>query len=142
MRLARPLCAASRASRAARDEFVSALDAAIQTHATAGVVGTILLLVGASWVFGELTSAFNIIWYVEEPAGGGPLEFLRSPLCSFALVLVVAVLLLVSLLIYAGMTAFSTFTATLPGGGLVGSLVRFAINLGVLTLLFALLFRV
>ncbi|PLS78687.1 MAG: hypothetical protein CYG59_17200, partial [Chloroflexi bacterium] len=124
-----------------RDDFVSALAAASQTHATTGVLGAITLLLGASWVLGELVSAFNIIWEVEAPTSGGPFAFLHAPVFSVALVLIVAVLLLTFMLVSAALTAFVTFTATLPGAAIVGSLVQVVLNLGVLTLLFALVFR-
>ncbi|HEX6287649.1 MAG TPA: YihY/virulence factor BrkB family protein [Herpetosiphonaceae bacterium] len=124
-----------------RDDFVNALEAAQKTRSASGIVGTVTLILGASWVFGELVSAFNIIWGVEAPSQGGPLEFLRATFFSFALVLAGAFLLLVSMIVSAILTALGEFMHTLPGGVIVWSLVQLAINLGVLTLIFALLFR-
>ena len=124
-----------------RDEFVATLEAAIQSRRASGIIGTATLLLGASWVFGELVSAFNIIWDVEPPAAGGPWTFMRATLFSFSLVLAVAFLLLVSLIISAAVAALGTYTESLPGGGVVHAIVQTAINLVVLTLIFALLFK-
>jgi membrane protein len=124
-----------------RDDFVKALEAAQATRSPSGIVGTITLILGASWVFGELVSAFNIIWGLQAPSRGGPLEFLRSTFFSFALVLAGAFLLLVSMIISALVTALGKFMQAMPGGVMVWSIAQFTINLCVLTLIFALLFK-
>jgi membrane protein len=124
-----------------RDEFVSALDAAIQTRRASGIIGTIMLILGSSWVFGELVSAFNIIWGIEAPSEGGPWEFLRTTVTSFALVLAAVFLLLVSMVVNGALTAVTAFTSSLPGGVIVREVARQGITLSVLTLIFALLFR-
>jgi membrane protein len=124
-----------------RDEFLYALRATEQRQATVGVIGGILLLLGAAWVFGELVSAFNIIWQVQPPAGGGPLEFMRVTLFSFALVLSGTFLLLVSLIINAALTTLATLLYTLPGGVALWGGLQTVINLGLLTVVFALLLK-
>ncbi len=124
-----------------RDDFMTALDAAAKTRRTSGIIGTVTLVLGASWVFGELMSAFNIIWDVERPAGGGPLEFLRSTVFSFALVLAVAFLLLVSMVVNAALAALAAFARALPGGVIVSGMTQVALTLIVLTVIFALLFK-
>jgi membrane protein len=124
-----------------RDEFLYALQVTEKRQATLGVVGSLLLLLGASWVFGELVSAFNIIWGVQQPQQGGPLEFLRMTFFSFALVLAGAFLLLVSMIISAVLTALGLFFEGLPGGRLLWGTLQTLFNLGVLTLIFALLLR-
>ena len=71
--------------------------------AIATLASLLTLLLGASSVFGELQSALNRIWRVPNPATGGILRnFLRGRLLSFAMVLGLGFLLLLSL-------AFSTF---------------------------------
>ncbi len=124
-----------------RDDFVMALEAAIQTRRASGIVGTATLLLGASWVFGELVSAFNIMWNVESSTEGGIIEFFRITLFSFALVLSGAFLLLVSMIMSAILTALGSFATTLPGGIVVWRISQLMINFGVLTLIFALLFK-
>jgi membrane protein len=124
-----------------REDFLLALEAAQSTRRASGIIGSITLLLGASWVFGELVSAFNIIWGLQAPSRGGPLEFLRATVFSFALVLAGAFLLLVSMIISAVLTALGRFMQTLPGGVTVWSVAQIGINLCVLTLIFALLFK-
>lgn len=124
-----------------RDEFVSTLEAVIKTRRSSGLFGSVALIAGASWVFGELVSAFNIIWGVEAPWRGGPLEFLRLTFFSYALILVAAFLLLVSLIINAALTLLGQFLATLPGGVVLWGAVQVVLNLSVLTFIFALLFK-
>jgi membrane protein len=124
-----------------RDEFVQTLDAVQQSRHSSGIIGAITLLLGASWVFGELVSAFNIIWGLQAPARGGPLQFLRATLFSFALMLSAAFLLLVSMIVNATLTALGVLLANLPGGALAWGIASLAINLVVLALLFALLLK-
>jgi membrane protein len=135
------LDALSRVTGGFHDEFVQALTAAQSTRRTTGAIGVVVLLVGASWVFGELVSAFNIIWGLQPPERGGPLQFLRSTVFSFALVLASAFLLLVSMVIDAVLTALGNFMLALPGGMLLWSLLHGVFSMIVLTLLFAVLLK-
>lgn len=124
-----------------RQEFLATLEAAQQTRRASSIVGVATLILGASWVFGELVSAFNIIWRLEAPSQGGPLEFLRATFFSFALVFAGVFLLLVSLIISAVLTAISNWLELLPGGGMLWWLAHSAFNLVALTLIFALLLK-
>ena len=124
-----------------RDEFLSALDAIQQSRRASGVIGAIVLFLGASWVFGELVSAFNIIWQLQAPARGGPLQFLRATVFSFALVLAGAFLLLAAMIVSAVLAALGALLQELPGGPLLWGVVSATINLGVLTGIFALLLK-
>jgi membrane protein len=124
-----------------RDEFVQTLEIVQQSRSTSGIVGAITLLLGASWVFGELVSAFNIIWGLQAPERGGPLQFLRATIFSFALVLAAAFLLLVSMIVSAVLTALGAILAALSGGVLLWSMASAIINLFVLMMIFALLLK-
>lgn len=70
----------------------------------ASVIGVITLLVGASGVCGELQSALNKIWEVPAKIG-----LIRARFFSFAMVLGVGFLLLVSLVISAALAALGKF---------------------------------
>ncbi|MBC8077733.1 MAG: YihY/virulence factor BrkB family protein [Chloroflexales bacterium] len=124
-----------------RDEFIAVLTAVEQSRATSGIVGAVALLLGASWVFGELLSAFNIIWGVEAPAGGGPGAWVRMTFFSFGLVFAGAFLLLVSMVVTAVLTAIGIWMSALPGGALLWTIMHLVIQLVVLTLLFAALLK-
>jgi membrane protein len=74
----------------------------------ASVLGLLTLLFGASSVFGELQAALNKIWNASPSDDVGVMSILRSRLFSFAMVLALGFLLLISLL-------FSTMLAALSG---------------------------
>jgi membrane protein len=112
----------------------------------AGIVGSILglivLLFGASGVFGELESALNSMWEVKPRPGRGIRGMLRDRLFSFAMVMGVAFLLLISLVVSAVLSAVGRFlSSALPGGELVWQGLNLAISLAVVTGLFALTFK-
>lgn len=109
----------------------------------ATVVGIVALLFGASGVFGQLQDALNTIWNVEPKQGRGIGGFIKDRFLSFAMVLGVGFLLLVSLVLNTFLATLGNwFQAALPGGGLVWGVVNFVIALAVTTLIFALIFRV
>jgi membrane protein len=110
--------------------------------AIGSIVSVVVLLFGASGVFGELQSALNTIWEVKPKPGLGLKGFLRARLFSFTMVLSVAFLLLVSLVLSTGLSAVgSFFEHKLPGGALLWGGVNFLISFAVITGLFGLIFK-
>jgi membrane protein len=114
---------------------------------SSGILGTVvglgIALFGASGVFGELQGTLNAIWDVDSKPGRGVWGFVHDRFFSFALVLGVAFLLLVSLVVSAGLAAVGAyFSHTLPGGQDVWQVLNFVISLGVTTVLFALIYKV
>jgi membrane protein len=75
----------------------------------ASVLGVLTLLFGASSVFGELQSALNKIWNAKPREDAGVLTLVRSRLFSFAMVLALGFLLLVSLVFSAVLTLVSAY---------------------------------
>lgn len=107
------------------------------------VIGIAVLLFGASGVFGELQTSLNTIWEVEPKPGRGLLGLIKDRFFSFTMVLGVAFLLLVSMILSAGIASFGTLVqARLPGGEALWAVINFAISLGIITLLFALIYKV
>jgi membrane protein len=108
----------------------------------ATIVGIVLLLMGASGVFGQLKDALNTIWEVKPKPGQGILATLQQRFLSFTMVLGTGFLLLISLVVSAGVAAFGNWlNSFLPGGEIVGQIVNFVLVLAVITLMFALLFK-
>ncbi len=106
------------------------------------VIGLVVLLFGASGVFGELQSALNTVWQVAPKPGRGVWGVIKDRFFSFSLVVVVAFLLLVSLVISAALTwVGQAFEKSLPGGAFVWQILNFGISLAVVTALFALMFK-
>lgn len=110
--------------------------------AIATIIGVILLLFGASGVFGQLQSALNTIWEVKPKPGQGIRSFLVSRFLSFAMVLVIGFLLLVSLLLSSLLAAVSYFfNGLMPGLPILGQVINFLISFGVITVLFASIYK-
>ncbi|HLH31464.1 MAG TPA: YihY/virulence factor BrkB family protein [Terriglobia bacterium] len=108
----------------------------------AGLVGVAILLFGASGVFTELQEALNAIWEVK-PKEDGLKGLLKGRFTAFTMVLGTCFLLLVSLIISSIVSAMSaTFSAWLPGGAAVGHLLENVAAFIVITVLFAMIFKV
>lgn len=109
----------------------------------ATIIGIVILLFGASGVFGELQSAMNTIWEVTPRPDRGIMGTIRDRFFSFTMVLGIGFLLLVSLVISAGLAALDEFlTGLLPEAVILMQVLNFLISFGVFTLLFALIFKV
>lgn len=108
------------------------------------VIGAVTLLVGATAVFAQLQESLNSIWRVAaKPSRSGIAVLLIRRLMSLALVLTVGFLLLVSLVLSTGLTAliqFAEYLIDVPPLAL--RLADIGINLGVITVLFAMIFKV
>jgi membrane protein len=109
----------------------------------ATVIGLVTLALGATGVFTELRSALNAIWEVPPPPKTGLLGAVRERVASFAMVLAVGFLLLVSLVISAALSALGGYLGRLLPGGTVVLLqvLNVVVSLVVITVLFALLFK-
>ena len=75
----------------------------------ASVIGILTLLFGASSVFAELQSALNKIWEVKPKVNVGVYGLIKSRLFSFAMVLAIGFLLLVSLVFSAALAALGKY---------------------------------
>jgi membrane protein len=106
----------------------------------AAIVGVFTLLMGATAVFVELQDALNATWDVPRSPRRGLWTFVRQRLLSLAMVFSLAFLLLVSMIVTAALSAI-TDRLDLGGVAVVGVLVHFVVNVGVTTLLFAVLFK-
>ncbi|MEO5365874.1 MAG: YihY/virulence factor BrkB family protein [Magnetococcus sp. WYHC-3] len=76
-----------------------------KTGAWATVMAAITLFIGATGVFVQLQNALNSIWMVRRKPGRGVRHFIKARLLSFALIVGIGFLLLVSLVLSAGLTA-------------------------------------
>ncbi len=106
------------------------------------VVGVIVLLFGASGVFGELQGALDTIWEVAPKPGRGLKGVVKDRLFSFAMVMGVAFMLLVSLLLSTALAAVGSYLGSaLPGGESVWQVLNFLISVAVVSGLFAVMFK-
>ena len=116
------------------------------SSALAVVVGIGALVFSASGAFLSLQEGLNNAWEVRpDPRRGGIRSFLFKRLLSLGLVLTIAFLLLISLVISGLLSAFGHLLSAFLPGGLSGALLQglnWLLSFGVLTGLFALMFRV
>jgi len=112
--------------------------------AIATLVGVGLLIVGATTVFAELQNALDRIW--RAPAAkqrSGLWELLRARLLSFGLVLGIAFLLMVSLVVSAGLSAFARWWSPLFGAWeILAHLTDVLVSLGMTTVMFAMIYKI
>ena len=109
----------------------------------ATIFGVITLLLGASGVFGQLQEALNIIWDVKPKPGRSLITFVKARFISFAMVLVIGFLLVVSSLISTLLHAVAHFIRHLiPSIEFLGQSLDFILSFIVVTLLFASIYKV
>ncbi len=111
----------------------------------ATAIGFLVLFFGASGVFVELQDSLNTIWKVMPRPGRPIREIVRERLLSFTVILGTGFLLLVSLVISAALVALGGIfkpVANLPGGAALWQALNFIISLGIITLLFAMIYKV
>ena len=121
------------ASEKARTEF---------SGLSATVISLTTLLFGATAVFAELQNALNTVWNVRLKPGLGWKAVIRTRLLSFAMVLGIGFLLLLSVIASATLSALSSFlqeSLTIPAFFLHS--VNFAVSFGLITVLFAMTYK-
>ena len=107
---------------------------------TAALVGVGLLIVAALGVVVQLKDAMNTIWEVEDERDSGVWSYIRTYLISLAGILALGFLLAISLILSTAISAISVQLG-MEGEGLFWQVVEAAVSLGVLTVLFALMFK-
>ena len=129
-------------------ESASAIQTVVKTTYRPGegigstVLGIVALLFGASGAFTELRDSLNLIWDAPQRAGSGILNEVRSRFFSFAMVLVIGFLLLVSLSISAALAAVGKFFGELlPMPAFILEIFNFSFSFVSITFLFALIFK-
>lgn len=109
----------------------------------ATIIGFAVLLAGASGVFLELRDTLNYIWEVPVKEGGGFMTILRYRFFSFALVLGIGFLMMVSLALSALIQAAGTLASqhiSIPPPVLEG--INIVVTFLVTSFLFALIYRI
>lgn len=112
---------------------------------TAATIGVITLLVGATSVFAEIQDSINTIWGLKaKPGKQGILLLLKNRLLSFGVIGALGFLLLVSLAVTAIIEGLNErLLARFPDVSVILMYVlNLVITLGVITLLFAVIFKV
>lgn len=105
----------------------------------ATIVSAVVLIVSSGSVFGELQDALNTVWEVKPKPGRAWWTIIRERFFSYMLVLGACFLLLVSLIISAALAGVTRWLH--PGQSIAWSILYFLISIGVVTCLFAMLFK-
>jgi len=109
----------------------------------ATLVGGAALLIGASGVFGQLQASLNRIWKVEVAAGHTMKRLIVNRFLSFGFTLAMGFLLLVSLLISTAVAFIVNWVGGLsPELVVLAKMADFVLSLGIITVLFTLIFSV
>ena len=107
------------------------------------VIGIIALLFGAGGVVGQLQTSLNKIWGVTPKPDQGVSGFVRQRFVSFAMILGIGFLLLVSLAMSALLTGLTQLMGTLLGGtALVAHLLDVVVSFLFVTTLFAMIYKI
>jgi membrane protein len=108
----------------------------------ATIIGIITLVVTASGVFGEMQTALNAIWK-SKPKGTTVSRLIRARAASLALVAAMGFLLMVSLVVSTGLTAFGNYlNSILPFGKVILTVLNVVVSLMLISFLFAAIYKV
>ena len=111
---------------------------------TATIIGVVLLLIGATTVFGELQDDLDRIWRAPKRTDdGGIFGLIRTRVLSFGMILGIGFLLIVSLVFSAGLAALGKWWAPIFGGmALLGNVVNVVLSFVLLTFAFAMIYKI
>lgn len=130
------------------EQGAKAIEATIQSarRETLGAAGTALAIIplvfGLWGVFGELQDGLNTIWGVTPKPGRGVIDIIKARFWSFAMVVGIGFLLLVSLVLSAWLAAVSTYISyLLPMPASALEAVNFVVSFVAITGSFALIFN-
>jgi membrane protein len=108
----------------------------------ATTIGIVTLIATASGVFGEMQSALNAIWKAK-PEGTTVSRLIRARAASLGLVAALGFLLIVSLVVSAGLTAFGNYLdSILPFGKVILSASNTVISVALISVLFAAIYKI
>jgi len=116
-------------------------------HSKGGILGTaiglVVLLAGATGVVTELQDALDTVWKVKPKPNRGIRGIVRTRLLSVAMILALGFLLLVSLVVSAGLSAFSGWLRAVMGDiAILSWAIDAAVALAVISTLIALIYKI
>ncbi len=100
-----------------------------------------MFLIGASGAFVELKASLNAIWKTQSKKSNSLLEWIKSRLLSFAMIIGIGILLMLSVVASAVLSVISSYMQALPGFYFLFRTGDLLISFFLITLLFALIFK-
>lgn len=109
----------------------------------ATIAAVIVLLIGATSIFDQLRTALNTIWDIKPRAQQPWYKFIINRVFSFAMILCLALLMLVSLVLQAALAGFSNILHRwLADFSIVLlNVMEYALSFGITVMLFALVYK-
>lgn len=105
-------------------------------------LGFAVLIFGASGMFIELRAAMREIWGIDSERDESLFDLVRQRFLSFALVMLIALLLLVATLVSAMLSALDRVGSEwLPGGALLWQMLNYGASFALISALFAALYK-
>mgnify|MGYP003577926055 CR=1 FL=1 len=111
-----------------------------QTAARYSIIGSVILIFGATGVFADIQDSINYIWSIRAKPKKGWLKFITNRLLSFSLIIGIGFLMIVTLLVNTLTDLFTDKLQRLFNSELV--ILFQIINLGILFLVVSFLFAV
>jgi membrane protein len=114
----------------------------ISSGILATIIGVVTLILTASGVFGEMQTSLNAIWKAK-PVGTTVSRLIRARAASLGLVATLGFLLMVSLVVSTGLTAFGNYLdSVLPFGKIILTVLNGAVSIVLISFLFAAIYKV
>ncbi len=109
----------------------------------ATIIGVVVLLLGASGLFGQLKSSLNQIWGVKPKPDRGIMGLVLDRLVSILLVLGIGILLMASMVLTSCISFFyQDINRLVHLPGFVAQIINLGVSLGIITMLFMVVFKV
>jgi len=128
------------------DQILNIMENANQSSSStlAKILGIATLLFSGTTVFVSMQNGINSIWGIKPKPKRGYIKFIIDRILSFAMVISIGFLLLVSLLVDALLSIFKDVISDLLSGAAfyVITLSNLIFSLGVVTVIFAMIFKV
>ncbi|MFC5271280.1 YihY/virulence factor BrkB family protein [Adhaeribacter terreus] len=114
-----------------------------ETHGVAKLIGFGTLFFAATTFFVTLQESLNAIWNIKPKPKNGMLQMVKARFLSFGMILSIALLMLISFVISAALSFFTDYLKEVFPDIAVYllKLVDFVVSVGVITLLFALIYK-
>ncbi len=115
----------------------------LESGIIATVIGFVTLIISATVTFVELQDSLNMIWKVKSKPGQAILEFLRTRLISFSMIVAIGFLLLVSLLVSTAIRALSNYMGEFLSFPIpLIAILNFLLSMFIIFVMFSLIYKV
>lgn len=115
----------------------------------ASIISTIVLVIGATSIFGEIQDSINSIWGLKSKPKKGLIKMVINRLISFSLIISLGFIAMVSLLLDTAIKIASDYVGQLPGIGklsgdgiLIINTLNLFLNFLVISFMFSVIFKV